>query len=109
MKKRAPFTVWMECVVAQTIDVQPKSRQPAPGRAYPLCKAVITSSNLSAIACISAWAGGLETVKSSYCTWAWVSKRFWMAWNWPCISPDSSGDLSAGKLGSRIGVDISNV
>jgi hypothetical protein len=30
-----------------------------------------------------------------------------MAWNWPRISPEESGELSAGKLGSRIGVDIS--
>ena len=29
--------------------------------------------------------------------------------NWPRISPEDSGELSAGKLGSRIGVDISNL
>ena len=30
-----------------------------------------------------------------------------MAWNWPRISPEESGELSAGKLGSRMGVDMS--
>jgi hypothetical protein len=29
--------------------------------------------------------------------------------NWPRISPEDSGELSAGKLGSRIGVDISKL
>jgi hypothetical protein len=29
--------------------------------------------------------------------------------NWPRISPEDSGELSAGKLGSRIGVDLSNL
>ena len=29
--------------------------------------------------------------------------------NWPRISPETNGELSAGKLGSRIGVDISNL
>jgi len=37
------------------------------------------------------------------------SKLFWMAWNRPRISLEDSGELSAGKLGSRIGVDISNL
>jgi hypothetical protein len=32
-----------------------------------------------------------------------------MAWNWPRISPEDSGELSAGKLGSRIVVDISKL
>ena len=32
-----------------------------------------------------------------------------MAWNWPRISPEANGELSAGKLGSRLGVDISNL
>ena len=32
-----------------------------------------------------------------------------MAWNWPRISPEDIGELSAGKLGSSIGVDISSV
>jgi hypothetical protein len=32
-----------------------------------------------------------------------------MAWNWPRISPEDSGELSAGKLGSRFGVDISKL
>jgi len=35
-----------------------------------------------------------------------LSSRFWMAWNWPRISPETIGELSAGKLGSSIGVDI---
>jgi hypothetical protein len=29
--------------------------------------------------------------------------------NWPRIPPDTNGELSDGKLGSRIGVDISNL
>jgi hypothetical protein len=68
----------------------------------------MTSSSLSAIACISAWVGGLETVKPSGVTEAAESKRSWMAWNWVRNSPETIGELSAGKLGSRIGVDISN-
>jgi hypothetical protein len=36
--------------------------------------------------------GGSETVKPSCCTWAAVSKRFWMAWNWPRISPETNGE-----------------
>jgi hypothetical protein len=32
-----------------------------------------------------------------------------MAWNWPRISSETNGELSAGKLGSRIGVNISKL
>jgi hypothetical protein len=35
--------------------------------------------------------------------------RFWTAWNWPRISPEDSAELSAGKLGSSIGMDISKL
>ena len=38
-----------------------------------------------------------------------MGELFWMAWNRPRISPEDSGELSAGKLGSRIGVDISKL
>ena len=32
-----------------------------------------------------------------------------MAWNWPRSSPEDNGELSADKLGSRFGGDISNL
>ena len=37
------------------------------------------------------------------------ANRLAMAWNWPRNSPETIGALSAGKLGSRIGVGISAV
>ena len=57
-----------------------------------LVSPVITSSSLSSMACISAWVGGLETVKPSCCTWAAVSNRLWMPWNSPRSSADRIGE-----------------
>src|ERR1051325_1456994 len=73
-------------------------------------RAAINSSSLSAMACTSACVGGLDTVRPSgkvAMSLARVSsKLFWMAWKWPRISPETSGELSAGKVGSRMGVAI---
>jgi hypothetical protein len=73
-------------------------------------KVLISSSSLSALACTSAWVGGLETARPRAGVLSTLNPQpSTNLVNWPRILPEDSGKLSAGKLGSRVGVDISKL
>ena len=69
-------------------------------------KLLSSSSSLSAIACTSAWVGGLETVPTR-CNLNSQSSTSLV--NWPRNSPETNGALSVGDVGSSMGVDVSKL
>ena len=90
--------------VAEVLGTPPAGMpSPTPPQAL---KVLISSSTLSASACTPAWVGGLETAPIRCSLKAQPSTTLL---NWPRISAEDNGELSTGKPGSRIGVDLSNL
>jgi len=73
--------------------------------AVPAGLAVVATAEGGAEASIDlSWQPGTETDLAGYAVYRREGDGAWLR-----ISPKDTGELSAGKLGSRIGVDISNL